>query len=221
MPLAPKFTGTNLALVAVFAALIAALTYPPEFTLASGVPITLQTLGVVLAGLVLGAWRGAAASALYVLAGLAGLPIYANGGAGWASFTGNTAGYIWSFPLAAFVVGWIVERLRARSAGVIPYAALVGAGLASLPVVYAIGVPWLAHFYQIPLLNPAADGGGTALAWGLTPFVVGDLLKVAVAAAVAVAVHKAFPQILSRDGGHFAERAAPAAAKVSAKAGSH
>lgn len=215
MPLVPRLTGANLALVAVFAALIAALTWPPEFPLASGIPITLQTLGVVLAGLVLGAWRGAAAVALYAVAGLAGLPIYANGGTGWAVFTGPTGGYLWSFPLAAFIVGWIAERVRARATGVVPFAALLGAGVASMPVIYAIGVPWLAHALQVPVFNPATEGGGTAIAWGLTPFVVGDLLKIGLAAAVAAAVHRAFPQILGSGRG-MVDGTVPERAKVSA-----
>jgi len=194
MPSVPRPTGTNIALVAVFAALIVALTLPPEFPLASGVPITLQTLGVVLAGLVLGAWRGAAAAALYVLAGLAGLPIFADGAAGSGVVTGPTGGYLWSFPIAAFVVGWVAERLRARNAATL--AGLVGAGLASLPIVYAIGVPWLAYKLQVPVLTAAEQDGPTALAWGMTPFIVGDLIKVALAATVAAAIHRAYPSLL-------------------------
>src|SRR5690606_28311299 len=129
MPLVPKITGANLALIAVFAALIVVLTLPPEFTLAAGGPLSLQTLGVVLAGLLLGAWRGAAAVLVYVLLGLAGLPVYSNGTSGWAVFTGVTGGYIWAFAPAAFLVGWLAERIGARQAGPVPFVAALGAGI--------------------------------------------------------------------------------------------
>ncbi len=203
MPFVPKVTGQNLALVAVFAGLIVLSTAPPEFTLATGVPITLQTLGVVLAGMVLGAWRGFAAATLYLLIGIANVPVFADASAGWGVFTGATGGYLWSFPIAAFVVGWIAERIRANATGVVNVSALIGAGLISLPIVYAIGVPWLAHFYDVPLLTASEADGPTALKWGLLPFVVGDIIKVAAAAGIAAAVHRAFPQLLSKSSTQF------------------
>ncbi len=197
VPYLPTLSGQNIALVAVFAGLIAASTLPPEFSLGPAVPISLQTLAVVLAGLVLGAWRGFAATALYVLVGLAGAPIFANAGAGWATFVGPTGGYIWAFPLAAFVVGWSAEKVRARASGDATFPGLLGAGLISVPVIYAIGVPWLAHVLDVPIFTPATEGGGTAAAWGMAPFVTGDVIKVFVAAGVATAIHRAFPQLLS------------------------
>ena len=203
MPLKPILNGTNIALVAVFAALTAVSTLPPEFTLAAGVPLSLQTLAVVLAGLVLGAWRGAAAITLYLVVGISGAPIFSNAGAGWAYFTGATGGFLWSFPLAAFVVGWLAERVRAQIAGVTDWTAFLGAGLVSSPLIYAVGVPWLAHFTGLPLLN-APDGGTTAVSAGLTPFIAGDVIKVFAAASVAAAIHRAFPQVLSAHGGLFA-----------------
>lgn len=207
MPFVPKVTGQNIALVAVFAGLIVLSTAPPEFTLASGVPLTLQTLGVVLAGLVLGAWRGFAAVSLYLLIGLAGVPVYSDATSGWGVFTGATGGYLWAFPFAAFAVGWIAERIRSTAAGVVGFSALMGAGLVSLPIVYAVGVPWLAHYLDVPLLTASESGGGTGLSYGLVPFLLGDILKVVAAAGVAAAVHRAFPHLLSRSSGQFASRA--------------
>ena len=203
MPFVPRLTGHNMALIAVFAGLIALSTAPPEFNLASGVPISLQTLTVVLAGLVLGAWRGFAAAVLYVGLGLAGIPIYADGASGWAAFVGPTAGYLWSFPIAAFVVGWIAERIRSSANGIVGFSALMGAGLISLPIVYAVGVPWLAHYYEWPIFAADSPGEPTALAGGLLPYVVGDFLKVLAAAAIAAAVHRAFPHLLSASSAHF------------------
>lgn len=207
MPFVPKVTGQNLALVAVFAGLIVLSTAPPEFTLATGAPITLQTLGVVLAGMVLGAWRGFAAATLYLLVGIANVPVFADGSAGWGVFIGPTGGYLWAFPLAAFAVGWIAERTRANANGVVSLSALMGAGLLSLPIVYAVGVPWLAHFYGVPLLTASEADGPTAIKWGLLPFVVGDVLKVVAAAGIAAAVHRAFPQLLSKSSAQFASKA--------------
>lgn len=204
MPFVPRLTGQNMALVAVFAGLIALSTTPPEFSLASGVPISLQTLAVVLAGLVLGAWRGFAAVVLYLAVGLAGAPVYADGASSWGAFVGPTGGYLWSFPIAAFVVGWIAERIRTSANGIVGFSALMGAGLVSLPIVYTIGVPWLAHYFELPVFTAESPGEPTGLAWGLLPFVVGDILKVLVAAAVAAAVHRSFPQLLSATSAHFA-----------------
>ena len=88
----------DLAYVAVFAALIAAMSLTPAIPVAGlPAPITLQTLAVMLAGLCLGAWRGAAAVSLYLLVGLAGLPVFAGGKAGIAAFVGPTGGYLVAF----------------------------------------------------------------------------------------------------------------------------
>lgn len=205
MPFVPKVTGQNIALVAVFAGLIALSTVPPEFDLASGVPLSLQTLAVVLSGLVLGAWRGLAAVTVYLAVGLAGVPVYAGASSGWGVFVGPTGGYLWAFPIAAFVVGWLAERVRTNATGVATFSALMGAGLVSLPVIYAVGVPWLAHYLDVPLLTASEDGGPTGLTYGLLPFVVGDIVKVIAAAGIASAVHRAFPHLLSRTSAHFVE----------------
>lgn len=210
MPFVPKVSGQNIALVAVFASLIVLSTIPPEFDLAAGVPISLQTLAVVLAGLALGAWRGFAAATVYLLLGVAHVPVFADGASGWGTFTGYTGGYLWSFPLAAFAVGWIAERIRGNASGIASYSALVGAGLVSLPIIYAIGVPWLAYRLDVPVFTAATEGGPTAIAWGLIPFVIGDILKIVAAAAIASYVHRAYPQLLAGGASVLARAAAPA-----------
>ncbi len=133
------------------------------------VPITLQPLAVVLVGAALGSRRGALAMLLYIAEGAAGLPVFAKGG-GFIYLLGPTAGYIWSFPLAAFVVGWLCERGLDRS--------FLTSILAMLPgslIIYLIGVPWLAFGFL---------RGNMAVAFmqGMLPFVVGDLLKLVAAA---------------------------------------
>ena len=114
MPASTRFfRGGDLAYVAVFAALIAALSIVPSFNIGP-VPFTLQTVGIGLAGLCLGPWRGFAAVLLYLLVGAAGLPVFARGGAGLASFAGPTGGYLISFPFAALLAGFVVVMVLKR-----------------------------------------------------------------------------------------------------------
>ena len=110
-PAVRSFAPADLAYVAVFAALIAALALTPAIPIGTlGVPITLQTLGVALAGLCLGAWRGAAAVALYLMVGLAGLPVFSGGRAGLAVLVGPTGGYLIGFVISAWMIGYAMER---------------------------------------------------------------------------------------------------------------
>lgn len=181
----------SLALVAVFAALIAASAIVPGIPVGSfGVPITLQTLTIMVTGLVLGGSRAAAAVALYLLAAFAGLPIFSGGRAGLAVLGGGSAGYIVGFLLAALLAGTaaeqIIRRLPAKRRG--PWfflAAVVVTVVAShLPGVLGMMVN-LKLSWQ------------TAFAADLI-FYPGDLLKDAIASAAAVAAHRAFPDILVR-----------------------
>ena len=135
------------------------------------VPWTLQTLGVLLVGAALGWKRGGLALLAYLAAGAVGLPVLSGGGAGFAKLVGPTGGYLAGFVLAAALVGWLVQRfgLDRRVGG----AAL--AMLAGNVVIYALGLPWLSHV--IPALK-----GQALLAAGLTPFLLGDALKLMLAA---------------------------------------
>ena len=180
-----RTTGADIALIAVFAAFIAASTAVPEITLAFGVPVSLQTFAVVLAGLVLGPWRGGGAVLLYLVVGLAGAPVFANLMGGTAVLAGPTGGFLLAFLPAAWVVGAITVAFRRRAR--LRYLPLLVAGLASIPVVYAIGIPWLAWRAQITV-NEATVA--------MAPFAVGDVIKVLVAAAVAAVIHRAYPQLL-------------------------
>jgi biotin transport system substrate-specific component len=147
-------------------AIAAQIAIPVPF---SPVPLTLQPLAVILVGAVLGASRGAAAAALYLLEGLSGLPVFAQGHGGALWLIGPTAGYLYSYPFAAFVAGWLSERgwgnRTLRS---------VTGMLAALAVIYIGGWSWLAA-----LTDPAA-----AFALGVAPFVVADMIKVAIGAAL-------------------------------------
>src|ERR1043165_5762525 len=131
----------------------------------SPVPLTMQPLAVLLVGVVLGSWRGAAAAALYLMEGLGGLPVFAQGHGGvfWLT-AGPTAGYLLSYPFAAFVAGWVSER---------GWGSTIAGMLAALAVIYAGGWSWLA----------ALMGTKAAYAMGIAPFLIADIIKVALGAA--------------------------------------
>jgi biotin transport system substrate-specific component len=190
-PLAPpapsRTRATDLALVAVMAALVAVCAVAPPVPTGVGVPVTLQTFGVLLAGLVLGARRGAAAAALYVAVGLAGVPVLAGGTGGPGVLAGPTAGYLLAFVPAAAVAG-ALGGLARRVAPRWRYAVLAAAGLvAGLAVIHPAGIAGLVVRTGLPLR--AAVVADLA-------FVPGDALKALVAAAVAAGVLRAFPGLL-------------------------
>jgi biotin transport system substrate-specific component len=182
--------ATDVALVATFAALIAASTVWPGWELAGGVPITLQTFAVLLAGAVLGARRGALAVLLYLAVGAAGAPVFAERKAGIGVLFGATGGYLLAFVLAALVIGWLVERIRERGLTLTTTAIVGACTVATFVVVYPIGATWL----KLRLGLSAAD----ALKFGVLPFLLGDILKCFAAAVVAAAVHRAFPALLPK-----------------------
>ncbi len=151
---------------ALLVAVLAQVRVPLPFT---PVPITGQTLGVLLAGAALGARRGTASLLLYAAAGTLGLPVFTGGGAGAAWLAGPTGGYLAGFVVAAYVIGRLAERgldRRWRTA-LIPF--LAGEG-----VIFVCGVLWLALFV----------GADRALQAGLWPFVPGEALKIVLAGAM-------------------------------------
>lgn len=178
--------ATELALVAVFAALIAAFSLTPAIPVGVGVPITLQTLAVVLAGLVLGPRLGFLATLLYLAVGLVGLPVFAGGSAGIAVLAKPSVGYLLAFPIGAAVAGYLA-RLFAGWRGAMQYLGFFIAGLGASLVIHAAGI--------LGLMLVAHLSFGAAILADLT-FWPGDLAKMFVAAAISVAVHKAFPALL-------------------------
>ena len=105
----------NITLIALFAALVAALGLIPKLTLGFGVPITAQSMGIMLCGTILGARRGALAVLLVLALVALGLPLLAGGRGGLGVFAGPTVGFLVGWPIAAFVTGLIVERWRSGS----------------------------------------------------------------------------------------------------------
>lgn len=177
----------NLALIALFAALIAALGLIPKITLGFGVPITAQSLGVMLCGTVLGARRGALAVGLFLLLVAMGLPLLAGGRGGLGLFASPTAGFLVGFPVAAFVTGWITERWRSVPLG-------VSAGVAS--VIGGIGVLYVFGISGLALVLGKTLPEATLL---VAAFIPGDILKAAIAGMLTHALARARPRaVLSR-----------------------
>ena len=187
-PRSPRRTGTDLALIAAFAALIATCALLPAINVAGPVPVTLQTFAVLLSGAVLGARRGFLAVLLYVAGGAAGLPIFSGGASGIAVLTGPTAGYLLGFPFAAALCGFIVERLPRRT-------------LLSAPVIFAAGLFSSAILIHTLVMAGLVSSAGMtwSAAWDTDKlFWIGDVLKNVAMALVATAVHRAFPDLLAR-----------------------
>jgi biotin transport system substrate-specific component len=141
----------------------AQLAVPLPFT---PVPLTLQTLAVLLIGAALGPVRGLATTLLYLLAGSAGVPWFSGASSGWG---GASFGYVVGFVLASAVLGWLARRRADRA---VPSA--LGAMLLASLAIYAVGVPWLMAVAHVSLAQ--------AIALGVAPFLVGDIVKVVVAA---------------------------------------
>ena len=142
------------------------------------VPMTMQVFAVLLIGLAYGSRLGLATVLLYLAQGAAGLPVFAGGG-GIAYLSGPTAGFLYGFALAAFAAGWLAERGWGRPVVRIFFASVVGIAL-----IYAIGVPWLANFYATAKGMTVDAALTKSIAVGMTPFLVGDVVKAALAAAV-------------------------------------
>lgn len=164
----------NVALVvggAAFVGVSAQIAIPLPFT---PVPLTLQTFAVLLTAAALGSMRGVAAMALYAVVGAAGFPWFAEASSGYSA---PSFGYIVGFIAAAFVVGRIAEHGATRS--VVRTAGLMVVGNV---IIYAVGLVWLK--------NSLDASWSDAIAWGLTPFLIGDAIKIAAAAGLLPATWK-------------------------------
>ena len=174
LPRRAVITATLVVGFALLTAAAAQVRIPLPFT---PVPVTGQTFAVLLAGASLG-WRaGAASQGVYVLLGVVGFPFFAGGAGGWEYATGATLGYLIGFVVAAAAVGYLAERRQDRTV-----ATALPAFLAGSFVIYLFGVSWL----MISLQTDLAD----ATVKGLVPFLVGDLLKVALAGTLLPVVWK-------------------------------
>lgn len=197
-PGAPTFTARDLAQVAVFAALIIALGLPGTITVGgSGVPITLQTLGVMLAGALLGPRKGVLTVLTVIVLGLA-LPVLAGGRTSLTSLAGPTAGFLIGWIPTVAVIGWLTVKMLPR------YNVVVGTAinlLGGIVVLYGFGIAGLMLRTDLTLWQ--------ALSTNVT-FLPGDAVKAVVAALVAVQVHRAYPALLAPRSTTYAPAADPA-----------
>jgi biotin transport system substrate-specific component len=180
----PRLLAADAARIATFAALIAVLGMPGGIPLfGNAVPVTLQTLGVMLAGAILGSRRGALAVLAFLALAAAGLPVLSGGRGGLGVFVGPSAGFLVGFVVGAFVVGLLVERLRRVTFLGVLVASLVG----GVAVIYAIGIPVQSAVTGVPL------GETALLSLGFLP---GDVLKALACASITVGVARAYPAAL-------------------------
>ena len=135
----------------------------------SPIPVSLANFGVLLVGLALGSRAGFAAGALFLLEGGAGLPVFSNGSLG---LFGPTGGYLMAYPLVAFLAGWIWER-SSKS-----FIRAITASFCAELLLFAAGISWLIIGFHTPLRQ--------ASNWGLYPFLVAEVAKVAAASGIAV-----------------------------------
>ncbi|MBZ4690387.1 MAG: biotin transporter BioY [Cereibacter changlensis] len=172
--------------IALFAALIAVLGLVPQITLISGVPITAQSLGVMLCGTVLGARKGALAVLLFLLLVMLGLPLLSGGRGGIGVLAGPTVGFIVGFPVAAFLAGLVVEKWRAP----VGVAAFAGSVLGGIVAMYACGTVGMALVLDKTLPEAALLN---------TPFLAGDLIKTVLAGLITNGLARVRPgALLSR-----------------------
>ena len=177
----------DLVLVSLFAALIVALGLLPPITLGFiPVPITAQTLGVMLAGVVLGAKRGMLSVTLVILLVIVGLPVLSGGRGGLAVFAGPTVGYLVGWLPAILVTGFIAERLVRNGQRPFAQAAcfFAAAVIGCILVLYALGTLGVVLVTGLPFIKALS---------GALAFIPGDLIKAGIAAAIARAVQAGYP----------------------------
>ncbi len=143
------------------------------------VPMTMQTFAVLTIGAAYGTRLGLATLIGYIAIGALGVPVFAGDSAGLAYLAGPTAGYLVGFAVAAGVVGSLARRGWDRSVGQMALALLIGNA-----IIYGFGLPWMAYLFL------ADKGAGWVMQWGMTNFLIGDGLKLVLAALLIPAVWK-------------------------------
>jgi biotin transport system substrate-specific component len=181
-----RLDATDLARVAVFAAIVAVLGLPGGISVFGSVPITAQTLGVMLAGAILGPWLGALSMTVLLALVAVGLPLLSGGHGGIGAFVGPSAGYLFGWIAGAFVIGLIVHAGRRKP---VWWRTFLGMVVGGILVVYAFGVPVQSLVTRLPL---------DATAVMSLVFVPGDLVKAVIATAVVMTLVRAYPSAFRR-----------------------
>lgn len=164
-----KMKTVDMAYIAMFAVMIAVCSW---ISIPATVPFTMQTFGVFLAVGVLGGKRGTLSVLIYLLLGMVGLPVFAGFSGGIGCILGSTGGYILGFLFTALVM-WGMERLLGQKRWVLALSMVVG-----LAVCYAFGTAW---FMLVYARTTGAIGLWTALGWCVFPYILPDMLKIALA----------------------------------------
>lgn len=176
-----RLDATDIARIAVFTAIVAVLGLPGGLSVFGSVPITAQTLGVMLAGAILGPWRGALSMVVLLALVAIGLPLLSGGRGGIGVFAGPSAGYLIGWIVGAFVAGLIVHaggrptRLRT----------VLGVLVGGILVIYAFGIPVQSFVTRLPL---------DATALQSLVFLPGDFIKAAIAATITLTLSRAYPR---------------------------
>lgn len=176
-------TTKDIVLIALFAALTAALGVIPQITLPMGVPITAQSMGVMLAGAFLGAKRGGLAIILFLALLAVGLPLLAGGRGGLGVFFGASGGFLIGFPVGAFVIGYLFDRYAGRPP---LFPSILFMLLGGVGVVYLFGVPWLAVIAELSVWQALVASAA---------FLPGDVIKAVLASLILREVRKAIPNL--------------------------
>ncbi len=174
----------HVALVSLFAALIAVFGLIPKIDLPLGVPITLQTLGVMLAGCMLGPKRALQALVLFLVAVALGLPLLSGGRGGVGVFFTPASGYLIGWPVGAFVAGWVMALLPQHSPRSSAFSAFVASAVGGLLVVHVFGVVGLVAIANLTWEQAVM---------GTLVFVPGDLIKCVLTATVVHTVARGLP----------------------------
>ncbi|MEE1620867.1 biotin transporter BioY [Zafaria sp. J156] len=190
-----RLDATDIARIAVFAAIVAVLGLPGGLSVFGSVPITAQTLGVMLAGAVLGPWRGALSMVVFLALVAVGLPLLAGGRGGLGVFVGPSAGYLAGWIAGAFVIGLIVHGGARLTVARTALGVLVG----GIAVVYAFGIPVQALVTRLPLEATALQS---------LAFLPGDLVKAVLATLITMTLARAYPRAFRARTAHTADAAA-------------
>lgn len=183
---------------ALFAALICVGCFI-SIPLPGGVPITVQNLFAVLAGLILGPLQGAGAVGLFLILGGLGIPVFSGVVGGIAILIGPTGGFLWGYFIAALVAGFIVgtPSVREKQFSVKQWIRIAIASLVGFALIYVPGVPWFRH---IVLSNPenslhtvikglsVGEQFKKVLGWTVTPFIAGDIIKIVISVPLAAII---------------------------------
>jgi biotin transport system substrate-specific component len=181
-----RLDATDLARVAVFAGIVAVLGLPGGFTVLGAVPITAQTLGVMLAGAILGPWLGALSMTVLLALVAVGLPLLAGGRGGIGVFLGPSAGFALGWIAGALVIGLIVHAGGRKP---VLWRTALGIVVGGILVIYAAGIPVQSLVTRLPL-------GETALT--SLVFVPGDIVKAVITTAIVMTLVPAYPRAFRR-----------------------